>query len=652
MKNQVLRHILETLPYSVFWKDQNSVYLGCNRLFAENAGLSDPAAIVGLTDFDLPWDRAESEAYRADDAEVMKSGQPKLHIIETQRNAEGHDTWLDTSKVPLCSEDGVVNGILGIYANITAQKENELELRKTRDYLSEAISAISAGIVLYDNQDRLVFCNEQYRQMYSDVADKIVPGVQYSELLTEYAQKNPGLLQPNETPEQWAALRLEKHHRHEHDWVQELNGRFIQISDRPTADGGIVSLRTDITAERNAAHELEVAKNRAEIASLTKSRFLANMSHEIRTPMGGVIGMAELLSETVLDEAQQEYVQAIRDSSFALLRIVNDILDISKIEADRVEIIPEAVDLEAMVQEICRTYLAVARDRDIQILLEFDPALQGIGISADRVRLTQVVNNLLGNAVKFTPNEGWVVVQVTAIGKPLSTEVTVQFSVTDTGIGIPQMAQKQIFDPFTQADDTTTRQYGGTGLGLTIANRLVQLMGSSIQLQSVTGCGSVFFFTLRFDRATVGTGPRISGAIGQPDFDKELFGDKRVLVVEDNRINQQLLMKMIEGFGLNVEVASNGREALLHCQKTSFDLVLTDIQMPIMDGIELNARLKQELKLRIPVIAVTAHAMKGDANFFKASGLDDHVTKPIQRLELLSTLRRHLAIGRGRSTTT
>lgn len=637
--NEVLRHILETLPYSVFWKDINSIYLGCNGVFAHDAGLANTAAIIGLTDFDLPWDRAESEAYRKDDAEVMQSGEAKLHIIETQRTAEGKETWLDTSKVPLRESDGTVFGILGIYANITAQKINEDELRKTRDYLSHAISAISAGLVLYDKNDSLIFCNEQYKELYSAVADQIKPGANYHDLLLEYARRHTQVLQAGETPEEWAHQRLEQHHKHDTDWVQELDGQYIRVSDRKTADGGIVSLRTDITKERERAQELKEAKENAEEASQTKSRFLANMSHEIRTPMNGIIGMAELLSGTRLDEAQQEYVQAIHESSHSLLRIVNDILDIAKIEAKRVEICPVDFRLADMLEEVCRTYTAVVHEKNIEILLEIDDALTNSGVHADQGRIAQILNNLIGNAVKFTPRDGWVIVQVRALPEADTRRTHFTLCVTDTGIGIPSTALAQIFEPFSQADETTTRRYGGTGLGLTIASKIAELMDSKINVHSVPNCGSAFYLDLRLPAAVV---PRRLPSTALLIEEKISFAERRILLVEDNHINLRLLTKMMEGFDLNVEIAMNGREALEKCSETKFDLILTDVQMPIMDGIEFNARLKKDLQFTAPVVAVTAYAMKGDEQRFLDLGMDDYLTKPIQRRDLVKLLRRHL----------
>ncbi|MCB0320940.1 MAG: PAS-domain containing protein, partial [Bdellovibrionales bacterium] len=245
---EVLQTILETLPYSVFWKDRDSVYLGCNKPFAECAGLTTPRDIIGLNDYDLPWKREESDAYRADDALVMQSGVPKLHIIESQKNSAGQFTWLDTSKVPLHDEDGNIFGVLGIYVDITEQKNNEIELIQTKDYLYQAINAITSGFVVYDKDDKFVLCNERYKAMYHEVGDLMVPGIGYRELLEQYVQKKKGLLQKGESASTWVSNRLDRHHISEKDWIQELPDAIVKVSDRRTADGGIVSLRTDITA--------------------------------------------------------------------------------------------------------------------------------------------------------------------------------------------------------------------------------------------------------------------------------------------------------------------------------------------------------------------------------------------------------------------
>lgn len=635
---EVLRTILETLPYSVFWKDVNSVYLGCNKPFAECAGLADPRDIIGLNDYDLPWKREESDAYRADDALVMKSGVPKLHIIETQKNSAGQFTWLDTSKVPLRDKNGNIMGVLGIYADITEQKSNEIELIKTKDYLYQAINAIASGFVVYDQEDRFVLCNEQYKAMYPEVRELMNPGIGYRELLEHYAERKKDLLKPGETPADWVDARLEKHHRHAKDWIQELPDSIVKVSDRITSDGSIVSLRTDITAERKTAADLKLAKEKAESASKTKSRFLANMSHEIRTPMSGILGMAELLMEGQLSEEQHEYVEAILKSSQSLIRIVNDILDLSKIEANRIEIVQSEFRLLELFEEVLATFSAVAHERNITILLECDQPLENVWVLADHGRLAQIVSNLLGNAIKFTPNEGWIVIQL-ASQAGSKDKCCFRVSVTDTGIGIDPENLERIFSPFSQADETTTRRFGGTGLGLTISQRLAKLLRSKIQVHSKVNCGSVFFLELTFPRVCAA-----ETASGEPDhieFEKWLLG-KRILLAEDNLINQKLVTKLLTNAGLEVSVASNGRDALKMFSEQAFDLVLTDIQMPIMDGEELTRILKVEHQSQVPIVALTAHAMKGDRENFLALGMDDYVSKPISRTELLEVLAKVL----------
>jgi len=433
--------------------------------------------------------------------------------------------------------------------------------------------------------------------------------------------------------------------------------RFYSITKIPMINGsgeviGLIGMDFDV-------HELVSARHREREANRAKSEFLANMSHEIRTPMNGILGMATLLSQTNMSADQIDYIQMIQSSAESLLVILNDILDFSKIEAGKLELSPIRFNLPELLNDLVKVQRIRAQEKMLVVCHNSDPDIPQY-VVGDPDRLRQVLINLIGNSLKFT-NTGGVILEVRkrAVEKGY---VTLQFSILDSGIGVPKNKQTDIFNAFTQADGSTTRHFGGTGLGLTISNMLVQLMGGKMgvsspvnpgRLQPVldltastpddTGPGSCFFFEARF-KIGIAVSVETNGHKDKPETQQTepLAGPMRILLAEDNVINQKVARRLLESMGHDVEIAEDGLEALNMYRETSFDLILMDIQMPRMDGYKTTAHIREAEKKNgdesIPILALTANAMKGDREKCLHAGMDGYISKPIKLAELKKAL--------------
>ena len=523
-------------------------------------------------------------------------------------------------------------------------QERTQELQRSGDLLRGAIEAIDEAFVLYDADDRLVFCNEKYRQMYASAAHLMVPGVKFETLLRVNAEGGQ-FTDAKGRVDEWVAERLAVHRASNSTLIQKhTNGRTLRIIERKLPDGHIVGFRIDISDLVNATHE-------AQTANIAKSRFLATMSHEIRTPMNGILGMAQLLLMPGLTETERrDYARTILTSGQTLLTLLNDILDLSKIEAGKFELEATVFDPQAILLETRTLFSGAAQGKNLQLECQWNGTNEQRYL-ADSHRLRQMLSNLVGNAIKFTQT-GQIRMEASEIERTGGSAL-LEFSVRDSGIGIAADKIDLLFKAFSQADSSTTRQFGGSGLGLSIVRHLAQVMGGQVGVESVAGQGSRFWFRVRVEVVAAGEDSRaaersLEAATRALARAPERKGN--VLVVEDNAANRMFIKALLGKLGLHVVMAHDGQQAVdFVTQGGAPDVVLMDLNMPVMDGYTATERIRQwereHARTRLPIIALTADAFEEDHQHCLVVGMDDFLTKPVVVDALESTLSKWLPQG-------
>lgn len=511
----------------------------------------------------------------------------------------------------------------------------------TERRLWHSIQTINDGFAFFNADSEMIMANKAYLVIFEGL-EIIKPGVNYVTILQ--AMTDEGIVNTGElTADAWRQKMTERLQQREPEPViiQLWNERYIKLVDQRGPEGDIVSLGLDITATVIFEKQLQEARDIAESANRAKSAFLANMSHEIRTPMNGVVGMAQVLSETPLGEEQQLYVDTIRNSGEALLVIINDVLDYSKIEAKKLDLHPEAFNLKRALKEVLMLLEPSARDKGLVLSLDYDVFLPDEMIG-DPGRLRQVMTNLIGNAIKFT-TEGHVIIRATGVPDRDAGQVSLHISVEDSGIGIPDDMVAHIFGEFNQVENERNRQFDGTGLGLAISQRLIELMGGKIWVTSKEDVGSCFGFMVDMALAdTVVDAPVAPAKSLAPPTAAPMAAQRmRILAAEDNKTNQLVFRKMLKTLDVDLTFAANGEEAVAAYQETNPHIIFMDISMPKMDGKEATQAirdLEQGTGQHVPIVAMTAHAMAGDDTSILAAGLDQYLTKPLSKPKIFEQI--------------
>ncbi len=529
----------------------------------------------------------------------------------------GEKMWLSIHSSIVLDEDGELETEIEIIIDITERKRAELELLT----FSTIISNVSTSVVIYDKHMNITWANEAALQLTGyELAEMI--GKKPNEFLrsdrTDLDLINKTIAEAGEGKPYRVDIVLAKKDKSD-IWVSLSN---TPILDRNGEVESFVELATDISERKTFEDNIIAAKEQALQLSQAKEMFLSVMSHELRTPLNAVIGMTHLLLENDPKPSQVDDLNLLKFSGENLLRIVNDVLDFTKIETGNMQLEHIAVDLKALCTDIVSTLQVEAAKRQNQLVLHFDEQIPKQVLS-DKTRLYQILMNLLSNALKFT-KKGKIGLHLSLI-KQDKQQVEVMFQVKDTGIGIPIEKQQYIFDSFTQAGANIARQYGGTGLGLAITKKLVKLLGSDISLESREGHGSNFYFSLVFD--TVEKNKKI-----QDSEDTKLKG-KRILIVDDNATNILVAERIMMKWGLDIAYVTDGYQAIEQLKQKDFDLIFMDIHMPGLDGFETTALIRA-INTKIPIIALTASTLDSDVNRFEEAGMNGYVFKPFQPSEV------------------
>ena len=522
----------------------------------------------------------------------------------------------------------------------------EAETRRAQAQLGEAIEAISEGFALYDADDRLVICNRRFKEMYAVVPLEIQPGTQYETILR--AAAGTGIIPAaSDKGDAWVAERLDRHRNPEGAFEQQRSrGIWLKISERRTADGGIVGVFTDISELKDRelqlgqlVDRLADARDAAMEATVAKSRFLANMSHELRTPLNAIIGITEMVMEDAEDSGDRslrEPLERIARAGKHLLQLINDVLDLSKIEAGKLEVNYEPVDLASLVGDVVGEAETLAAKNGNRLVVECPPNIGAV--RSDPTRLRQIMLNLLSNACKFTEN-GSVSLSVARSREDGNDWISMR--VDDTGIGMTSEQLGKLFQEFSQADSSTTRKYGGTGLGLAISDRLCRMMGGSIDVKSEPGVGTTFSVRLPAEQAGVPEAAPIEMAPTPAGYASERTN--KVLVIDDDATVRSLMRRYLSREGFEVVTADGGREGLEFARDLHPSVITLDVFMPDMDGWSVLQAIKQDAELsRIPVIMMTISDEKQKGFTLGASG---YLTKPVDRVQLTQLLDRFKTIA-------
>ncbi|MEM7471153.1 MAG: ATP-binding protein [Pseudomonadota bacterium] len=652
---QAVRDLTSSLPIWFWETDENYNLTFASENLRKVTGFK-PEDLKGVNILNPQYGRGDTEGGLAEYQNLLRKRLPIESVNYERIMITGDRAILLDSALPKYGSDGAFSGYVGISFHLTnamqmaeengsllsslqsraealeeALSQRNADLAASNRLLAEILEALGEGLLvtshtdLRDPANEVQFLNPAYRNLMNLGEHEAYPGMSVSEL-SKYLSARGDIAQEDMDERSRTISQGD---------VFELNlasnGLSLEVKSIPRPDGGMVIVHSDVTKLRARTELLENARRDAELANKAKSDFLATMSHEIRTPMNGIVGVTDLLQQTELDDEQVEFVETIRKSATALTELIGDILDFSKIEAGRLVLSEDPFDLPDLASEVQQMMLPIAQAKGIDLILDVDPEVAKV-VKGDKQRLRQIIINLLGNAVKFTP-EGEVRFELRQTG---TQEVT--FIVSDTGIGIPADKIDTVFDTFEQVQTGLHREFEGTGLGLAITKNLVTNMRGDISAASVDGEGTTFTIVMHLPPSDVELVPE------EQRSNREIlsYDGCRVLLAEDNKTNQFVARKMLERHDISPVIVSNGKDACKRAQEERFDVVIMDLSMPEMSGLEATRSIREKERetggVPTKIVALTGNAFESDRQSCLDAGMDGFLTKPIRMNDLSDCL--------------
>ncbi|GGF11933.1 PAS domain-containing hybrid sensor histidine kinase/response regulator [Hymenobacter cavernae] len=621
---------IASLQGAVLLEDEHQKIVLANEAFCRLFGLvGSPDELIGADCLTLA---EEAKPVFSDEAGFIQ----RINTIRQQRQAVREDTIvlkdgrvLSRDSTPIFVHDHYI-GFLWKYEDVTVRKNEEEVLRRREEKYRGILENLNLGLVEIDREGKVLFANNSYGEMTGYSVEELL-----GDTLDKLFAQNPESKQLIEKKKKLRPLGISDSYELAIE-TKQGQVKWLMVSGAPLYNDekqhvGSIGVHLDITQQKRLQTSLREAKEVAEESAKAKERFLANMSHEIRTPMNAILGMSQLLNKTPLSAQQDNYLRAITTSAESLLVIINDILDQSKIDAGKMTIEHIGFSLRNVFEQVEKTLQYKAEDKGLSLLMQVGAGIPEVLIG-DPHRITQVLLNLAGNSIKFT-EKGQVRVSCKLAGT-LEQKVVVEFKVRDTGIGMDQQYLGSLFQSFSQEDSSISRKFGGTGLGLHISRNLVDLMGGEIQIESEKHQGTTSTFALQLSIGSGADLPRTELTGSLNTIREELRG-KRVLLVEDNEFNRMLAKTLLEQAHIQVAEAENGAIAVAMARQQAFDLILMDMHMPVMNGLEATSQLRQELGLQTPIIALTANAIQGDNQKCLTAGMNDYLSKPFREDQLL-----------------